>query len=105
MVSSFMKDRIRTNIKHSFIVGLATSMLLACSSTSELDQNIKNIDLPATWQESKEKLQVQNNWLNQLDHLQVKQLVKLAIASNHQLKMQAYNVEIQQQQLIVSGST
>ena len=105
MVSSFMKNRIRTNIKHSFIVGLATSMLLACSSTSELDKNIKNIDLPATWQESKEKLQVQNNWLNQLDNPQVKQLVKLAIASNHQLKIQAYNVEIQQQQLIVSGST
>lgn len=105
MVSSFMKNRFRTNIRHSLIVGLTTSLLLACSSTSELDKDIRNIDLPATWQESEEKLQVEDNWLHQLDNLQVQQLVKSAISSNHQLKIQAYNVEIQKQQLIISGST
>jgi len=100
-----MKNRFRTNIKHNFIVGLTTSMLLACSSTSELDVNIKNIDLPGTWQESKQKLSVEDNWLVQLENPQVQQLVKSAIASNYQLKIQAYNVEIQKQQLIISGST
>jgi len=103
VVSSFMKNRCRTNIKDSFIVGLTTSMLLACSSTSELDKNIRNIDLPATWQKSEQKLSVEDNWLVQLENSQVQQLVKSAIASNHQLKIQAYNVEIQKQQLIISG--
>jgi len=105
VVSSFMKNRCRTNIKGSFIVAIATSMLLACSSSSELDKNIRNIDLPATWQESEQKLSVEGNWLYQLGNPQVQQLVKLALTSNYQLKIQAYNVEIQKQQLIVSGST
>jgi NodT family efflux transporter outer membrane factor (OMF) lipoprotein len=100
-----MENCFQMNIKRSIVVGLATSLLLACSSTSELDKDIRNIDLPVTWQESEQKLTVENNWLQQLDNPQVQQLVKSAIASNHQLKIQAYNVEIQKQQLIISGST
>jgi multidrug efflux system outer membrane protein len=100
-----MENCFQMNIKRSFVVGFATSMLLACSSTSELDKDIKNIELPATWQESKQTLQVKNDWLDELDNTTIQQLISLAIASNHQLKIQAYNVEIQKQQLIVSGST
>ena len=40
-----MKNRFQTNIKRNIIVGLTTVLLLACSSHSELDKNIKNIDL------------------------------------------------------------
>jgi len=61
-----MENRFRKNIKHSFILGLSTSLLLSCSSTPELDKDFKNIDLPATWQESKKVLQVKDNWLQQL---------------------------------------
>lgn len=104
VVSSFMESFFRTNIKRNVIVGITTSMLLACSSISELDKDIKNIDLPATWQKSEQKLQVEVNWLQQLNNPKVQELVKLAIATNHQLKIQAYNVEIQKQQLIISGS-
>jgi len=100
-----MKSRFRANIKQSVIIGLTTSFLLACSSISELDENIKNIDLPKNWQENQKALQVESNWLNQLGNKQVQQLVKSALASNHQLKIQAFTVEIQKQQLIVSGSS
>jgi multidrug efflux system outer membrane protein len=105
VVSSFMKNRFRTNIKRSSIVGLATVLLLACSSTSELDKDVRNIDLPIIWQKSEQNLKVEDNWLHQLDNPQVHDLVKSALISNHQLKIQAYNVEIQKKQLIISGST
>jgi multidrug efflux system outer membrane protein len=105
VVSYFMENRLRTNVKQGIIVGLTTSLLLACSSTSELDENIRNINLPTTWQQSNEKLPVEDNWLYQLDSPQVHQLVKSALASNHQLSIQAYDVEIQKQQLIISGSS
>ena len=100
-----MKSRFRANIKQSVIAGLTSILLSACTSISELDENIKNIDLPINWQENKKALQVESNWLNQLDNKQVQQLVKSALVANHQLKIQAYNVEIQKQQLIVSGSS
>ncbi len=100
-----MKSRSRANIKQSIIVGLTALSLLSCSSISELDENIKNIDLPKNWQEDQTALQVESNWLNQIENKQVQQLVKSALASNHQLKIQAFNIEIQKQQLIVSGSS
>jgi NodT family efflux transporter outer membrane factor (OMF) lipoprotein len=105
VVSSFMENRFSTNIKRSLLLGVTTSFLLACSSTSELDKNIKNIDLPVSWQGSEQQLSVEDNWLQKLENSQVQQLVSAALASNHQLKIQAYNVEIQKQQLIVSGSS
>ncbi len=100
-----MNSRFRANIKQSVIVGLTTVLLFACSSISELDENINNIDFPKNWQENQTALQVESNWLNQIDNKQVQLLVKSALASNHQLKIQAFNVEIQKQQLIVSGSS
>jgi len=100
-----MENRFIKNIKGSLLLSFTASLLLACSSTSELDKNIRDIDLPATWQESEQQLSVEDNWIQQLENSQVQQLVNSALASNHQLKIQAYNVEIQKQQLIVSGST
>jgi len=100
-----MRSRFRANIKQSVFAGLTVILLSACSNISELDENINNIDLPTNWQENQKALQVESNWLSQLDNKQVQQLVKAALASNHQLKIQAFNVEIQKQQLIVSGSS
>jgi NodT family efflux transporter outer membrane factor (OMF) lipoprotein len=83
---------------------LASLFLLACSSTSEVDEKLKDLPLPQHWHDSKQALAVEHNWLSQLDNPQVHQLVKKALAANHQFAMQAYALEISQQQLIVSGS-
>lgn len=99
-----MENPFNTNIKRALILGMTASMLFACSSTSELDEKITKIDTPVSWQDSDNNLTIENNWLQQFNHSQVQQLVKQALTSNHQLKIQAYNVEIQKQQLIVSGS-
>ena len=78
--------------------------LLACSSVSVVDEKLKDLPLPQNWHDSKQALAVEDNWLSQLDNPQVHQLVKKALAANHQFAMQAYALEISEQQLIVSGS-
>ncbi len=83
---------------------LSSLFLLACSSTSEVDEKLKDLPLPQNWQDSQQALAVEHNWLSELDNLQVHRLVKKALASNHQFAMQAYSLEIAEQQLIVSGS-
>lgn len=83
---------------------LSSLFLLACSSTSEIDEKLTDLPLPQNWQDSKQSLAVEHNWLAELDNLQVHQLVKKALASNHQFAMQAYSLEIAEEQLIVSGS-
>lgn len=79
-------------------------LLLACSSTSQVDEKLKDLPLPQNWQDSKKALAVEHNWLSELDNVQVHQLVKKALAANHQFAMQAYSLEIAEQQLIISGS-
>tara|TARA_R100001377_G_scaffold33198_1_gene18123 strand:- start:389 stop:1795 length:1407 start_codon:yes stop_codon:yes gene_type:complete len=83
---------------------LSSLLLLACSNTSEVDEKLKDLPLPQNWQDSKHSLAVEHNWLSELENLQVHQLVKKALTSNHQFAMQAYSLEIAEQQLIVSGS-
>jgi multidrug efflux system outer membrane protein len=82
----------------------ASIFLLACSSTSEVDEKLKDLPLPQNWHNSTQALAVEHNWLSQLDNPQVQQLVKKALAANHQFAMQAYALEIAEQQLIVTGS-
>lgn len=83
---------------------LSSLFLLACSNYSEVDVKLKELPLPDNWQESTQTLTVEHNWLAQLDNPQVQKLVNKALAANHQFAMQAYNLEISEQQLIVSGS-
>lgn len=83
---------------------LLSLFLFACSSTSKVDEKLKDLPLPQNWHESKQALAVEHNWLAQLDNPQVHQLVKKALAANHQFAMQAYALQISEQQLIVSGS-
>lgn len=95
----------KTMIKRAVMLSCSVGLLLSCTSNSELDLNIQQIALPTNWQASEQQLQVENNWLSQLHNPQVLQLVNLALTGNHQLKIQAYNVAIQKQALLVSGST
>jgi len=83
---------------------LLSLFLLACSSTSQVDKKLKELPLPQHWHDRKKALAVEQNWLSQLDNPQVHQLVKQALAANHQFAMQAYALEISEQDLIVSGS-
>ncbi len=83
---------------------IASLFLFACSSSSEIDEQLKDLALPSNWQESTQALTVEHNWLAQLDNPQVQQLVSKALAANHQFAMQAYSLDIAEQQLIVSGS-
>ncbi|ALO36127.1 RND transporter [Colwellia sp. MT41] len=83
---------------------LASLFLFSCSNTSQVDEKLKNLALPDNWQQSTQTLNIEHNWLSQLDNPQVQQLVTKALAANHQLAMQAYALEIAEQQLIVSGS-
>lgn len=84
--------------------GFCSLMLVACSATHERDQSIQDIQLPINWQQGVQALAVQHHWLANLDDTQIKTLVAKAISDNHQLKQQAYGVEIKKQQLISSGS-
>jgi NodT family efflux transporter outer membrane factor (OMF) lipoprotein len=78
--------------------------LLACNSTSEINEDLKNVPVPTNWQENTQMLVVENNWLAQLENTQIQQLVQKALSANHQLNMQSYALQISEQQLIMSGS-
>jgi len=83
---------------------LSSLFLLACSNTSQVDNNLTMPLLPDNWQEETQAFAVENNWLSQLDNPQVQLLVSKALATNHQFAIQAYALEIAEQQMIVSGS-
>lgn len=83
---------------------LLSLFLVACSNTSAVDKKLKDLPLPQNWQDSKQALAVENNWLTQLDNPQAHLLVKKALAANQQFAMQAYSLQIAEQQLIVAGS-
>ncbi len=83
---------------------LLSLFLLACNSTSQVDEKLKDLPLPQNWQDSKQALAIEHNWLSELDDPQIHRLVEKALAANHQFIMQAYSLEIAEQQLIVSGS-
>jgi NodT family efflux transporter outer membrane factor (OMF) lipoprotein len=76
----------------------------SCTNNSELDENIRNVELPSNWDEKDETSSVKDNWLAQLDNPQIQLLVQQALSSNQQLKVSAYNVDIKKQSLIMSGS-
>ena len=38
--------------------------LLACSSTSQVDEKLKELPLPQNWHDSKQALTVEHNWLS-----------------------------------------
>lgn len=83
---------------------LSCLLLFACSNTSEIDKNLQNLSLPENWQENKKSLTVENNWLAQLNNPQVKSLVKKALDNNYQFAIQAYALDISEQQMIIAGS-
>lgn len=89
----------------SFYVIISSMLLLSCSSTGELDDNLRQSHVPAGWSSDLSNTQIQENWFEQLQNDQISQLVDIALNHNFQLKQQALLIDIQQQQLIMTGST
>ncbi len=94
---------MRNRFKQLLVI-MSCLSLLACSHTSEIDKNLTKISIPENWQDNKQVLTVEHNWLAQLENTQVQGLVEQALAANHQFAIQAYNLAIAEQQLIISGS-
>jgi len=89
--------------RHSFII-CSSVFLFSCSSISEIDKEIVNVVPPTNWQQNDIASTVEDNWLAQFNNNQLHMFVEQAIESNHQLKIQAYQLAITEQNVIVSGS-
>lgn len=83
---------------------LLASALYGCASDSEVDEKIKNVQVPEHWQNQTNDLSIKNNWLSELTNPQVLALVDQALKQNYDLRQKAYQVEINQQELIRAGS-
>ena len=90
-------------LKPLYII-LFSLILVSCSSTSELDNNLRQVHTPSQWSTKLLSTTVENNWFQQFQNVQIHQLVGLALKNNFQLKQQAYAIDIQRQKLIITGS-
>lgn len=98
-------------MKQKILLPIFSSLfLLACANTSDIDPKVNSVQLPSQWQLdqlSKKKpqaLNVEDNWLAQLNNPQIHLLVNKALNNNQQFSVQAYALDIAEQQLIISGS-
>ena len=83
---------------------IASLLLLSCSLTGEMEENIRQSHVPAQWSSERLTTQVKDNWFEQFQHQQVYQLVDIALNNNFELKQRAFAIDIQEQQLIIAGS-
>jgi len=97
---------------YSVSAAILSLFLISCSSTNELSEKFQQSQTPVSWSEERSNadvllnaFDVNHDWLAQLETPQIHQFVALALDKNLQLKQQVFAVEIQKQQLIVSGSS
>ncbi|MFT4928657.1 MAG: multidrug efflux system outer membrane protein [Phenylobacterium sp.] len=96
-------------LKRLFTATAFSTVLVACSTIdqqpAERDGSIQNIQLPDSaatrWQQG---APIQQHWLGSFNDAHLQALVQQSVANNHQLKQQAYSVEMKKQQLISTGS-
>lgn len=93
-----------TQILKSFFIILTSILMLSCSTTEGLDENLRKAHVPTQWSSHLLTTQVKDNWFEQLQHDQIDKLVYIALNNNFDLKQQAFSIDIQQQQLIITGS-
>lgn len=91
------------SFRTGFII-FSSFSLFSCANLSEIDKNIIKITPPSHWHQSASALKIENNWLAQFNNSQLQQLVNQALDENHQLKIQAYQLAISEQNVIISGS-
>ena len=80
-------------------------MLSACSSSYRVSPEFRQVSVPANWQMQSQALAVQDNWLQQFNDPHLLRLVEKALAHNQTLLQQAYQVEIEEQRVAVSGAS
>ena len=85
------------------LLGVALA-LSACQSSYQLNPELRQLSVPAKWSEQVQTLAVQDNWLQQFNQPVLNQLVAKALLQNQSLLQQAYQVEIEQQRVVVSGA-
>ncbi len=88
---------------------LAISIMLLSGCTSNLNPQLREQapnTLPDQWQQTavESVVAVNDTWFNKLASPTVKQLVTQALKNNQQLLQNRFDVEIQKQQLIVTGA-
>jgi multidrug efflux system outer membrane protein len=90
-----------------YLIGMfCLSLLLnACSSDYKLNSQLRNVNVPQNWLGQKEVLAVEDNWLQQFSQPVLLELVTKALAHNQSLLQQAYQLEIEEQRVRVSGAT
>lgn len=79
-------------------------LLFSCSGIYEIDESVQKSHAPKQWSSDLLTTNIKENWFEELKNDQIHQLVTLALTNNFQLKQQALEIEIQQQQLTVAGS-
>jgi NodT family efflux transporter outer membrane factor (OMF) lipoprotein len=85
-------------------ISLVSVLLFSCSTTYELDEELRQSNAPAQWSANLLTTDVEDNWFEQLENDQIHQLVDIAIKNNFQLKQQAFAIAILEQDLIIAGS-
>jgi len=86
-------------------VFLSCILLSACNTTTyELDESLRQSNVPQNWQNNVQVADVKNDWLSQISNDQIQTLVKSALNNNFTLKQQAYSLQMKKQELIISGS-
>ena len=89
------------------LLAISVMLLSGCASDFNSSQRMQAPNnMPQQWQQeaSSSVLKVQEQWLTQLQNPTLNKFVQQALKNNQQLLQTSYDVEIQKQQLIVSGS-
>ena len=85
------------------LLGVAL-VLNACQSAYQFNPELRQLSVPENWAEQSQTLAVQDNWLEQFNQPRLNQLVAQALRQNQSILQQAYQVEIEQQRVVVSGA-
>lgn len=87
--------------------GLVFSVLLltACSNLPRVDNALRQTSVPDNWQQQKQYLTVQDNWLNDFKQTELQSLVEKALLKNYGLQQLAYQTQIEEQRAHISGAT
>ncbi len=89
------------------LLAISIIMLSGCASNLNPQQRERAPSaLPTQWQQAAAKsvIAVNDTWFNKLASSTVKQLVTQALKNNQQLRQERFDVEIQKQQLIITGA-
>jgi outer membrane protein, multidrug efflux system len=69
-----------------------------------VSSSIRRPMVPENWQQDTQYLSVQGSWLNEFNDVELQSLVEKALHQNHALMQQAYQTEIEEQRVKVSGA-